>query len=403
MNVPVILACFDEEDEDIQWCLMSNLDMGAYFLSSPIAISPTLPDWPYSVDDLGGQVDDSNCDVRSRYPGWRVDNFLYRHYSSNSNASASVGGSTVAAATTSITKDSYYDVSFELTNAVMNATVGCYARLNETAWPNPDHDPLWADCVMSSSPGPSGTGSTSTIPGSATIAGAQSAVVRTQVLVDREYGLLGINQTWRCLDGSSLPAGTLYSGVGYLAPVQLQCGSPLRSTLYAATAGDGGGVGAGAGTAASSGAAVARVAIGTASEFNCTLPASPPPPPLSGWANPAPAFPHTAYANSCTVNSVNIKTLLLTEYSLVDDTQKAATTPTSSVIASLAFRNPGSGDEFRMAEVAFLADGNWHACNFGGAPYPWQLTGCQYMLDRAGRKLGFQLAWYCDDRDPLHP
>lgn len=392
VDVPVILACAKEPEEAIEWCLMSNLFIKADFLSSPIAINPTTPKWPYSVDDLGGQVDDSNCDVRSRYPGWRIDNFRYRHVSTSSSGSSGIGN------LSHIKGDSQYDVTFNVTNAVMNATTSCYARVNETAWPNPDHAPLWADCVTPGAAGtvggiPPGT-SAATVAGSASL-DAAAAIVRTQVLVDREYGLVGINQTWRCLDGSGgvaenadnaaggvLAAGDvasgpasdkLYGGVGYIAPVDLLCGTATSNTDTTTSL--------------------------TTKEFNCTLPQNASTGVISGWAIPAPPLPHTSYMKSCTVNSVAATALQLTEYNYVSAQDQTE----GSVLASIAVRNPGSGDEFHMVDVPLRVDGQWHDCVFGSQPYPWQLVTCRYMLDNGSRGVGFQLAWFCDDRDPLHP
>lgn len=106
-------------------------------------------------------------------------------------------------------------------------------------------------------------------------------------------------------------------------------------------------------------------------------------------------MPHTSYSRSCTIGSfINVTSLSLKEYQLE--------TTDSSTVGTFAIANPGSGDTYRLSKLAVVDDGAWHECVAGVGNLPWQLVGCQYLVDRKARRIGFRVKWYCDDRDPSH-
>jgi len=114
---------------------------------------------------------------------------------------------------------------------------------------------------------------------------------------------------------------------------------------------------------------------------------------FTGYSNLdyVPKLPHTYYARSCMINSINVTSLTIRGYE-IDEAAKTA---------NLRVFNPGPGDEYRIPLVDVKKDGAWHTCNAGTDSLPWQLVSCQYRLSEAG-EAGLKLQWYCDDRNPDH-
>lgn len=111
-------------------------------------------------------------------------------------------------------------------------------------------------------------------------------------------------------------------------------------------------------------------------------------------------MPHTRYSPSCTIESfANLTSFALKEYQIED--------ASSSLVGTFSLANPATGDTYRLEKISVVDDGAWHDCvasvSAGTPQLPWQLSGCRYSLDRKARKIGFQVGWFCDDRDPSHP
>lgn len=121
---------------------------------------------------------------------------------------------------------------------------------------------------------------------------------------------------------------------------------------------------------------------------------------FTGYVDSAPVMPHTYYARSCTIGSM-MKTaaLGLQEYR-TESVSMPGDGNNTSTFGSFTLYNPGSGDIYELYRMPVTDDGGWHECSAGPRALPWQLVGCRYMLDRGSHSLGFQVQWYCDDRDP---
>lgn len=102
-------------------------------------------------------------------------------------------------------------------------------------------------------------------------------------------------------------------------------------------------------------------------------------------------MPHTSYTHSCIMNSINSTELILRDYVITNNGE-----------ASFTVYNPGPGDNYAMRNLTVEDDGLWHKCqgSADSSSLPWQLVACDYLLGRAGSKIGFRFQWYCDDRDP---
>ncbi len=136
---------------------------------------------------------------------------------------------------------------------------------------------------------------------------------------------------------------------------------------------------------------------GPTSDYNCSL--STTPLTFTGYLDSAPQTPHTYYTRSCTINSIsNTTALALREYQIESGAGQANSN--TSAVGTFSLYNPGSGDKYKLHRMPVVADGGWHECIAGPQALPWQLAGCRYSLDRGWHRIGFQVQWYCDDRDP---
>jgi len=165
-----------------------------------------------------------------------------------------------------------------------------------------------------------------------------------------------------------------FNGVAY-TNISLTCGNPLNLAIY----GNDGSI------------------VGATSDYNCSLATTP----LSftGYLDIPPQMPHTYYTRSCTITSMmNTTALALRAYTI----ESSGSGDAAALLGSFTLFNPGSGDSYKIYRMPVVSDGGWHECTAGPRALPWQLVGCRYMLDRAGLRLGFQVQWYCDDRDPTN-
>ena len=125
-------------------------------LSSPVKIAPQLPLLPYTPWEPPFR-----CVDRSVDPEWTVEHFSYRH------SSASAGNT------------GQYELSLNLTSISTNESVACTASADDKEEGGRQAAP-WIKCTPSK---------------------AGTLIDLTEVAFDREYGVLGVRQTWRCLDG----------------------------------------------------------------------------------------------------------------------------------------------------------------------------------------------------------
>ncbi|KAK3371055.1 hypothetical protein B0T24DRAFT_680181 [Lasiosphaeria ovina] len=278
------------------------------------------------------------CVDRSEDPEWEIENLVYQHHSAQTAANAT---------------RTWYDLTLNLTNISNDEGFYCHLAADESAEATAAGITPWVKCTASNA------------------TAAPVNISSTEILLDRVYGLVGVRQTWNCSDGIEGLEADQYTGTGYLT-ADLQCGNAVNQTT---TSKDG---------------------PTTTSTYNCTLPTSPTR--FSGYSPDAPTMPHTPYTRSCTIGSiVNSTSLALREFQIDDYTPGSST-------ASFALYNPGPGDTYRLRGVPLHDDGGWHDCSAAAASpqLPWQLAACRYLVDRKAHRVGFQVEWLCDDRDPGH-
>jgi hypothetical protein len=165
-----------------------------------------------------------------------------------------------------------------------------------------------------------------------------------------------------------------FTGIAY-TNISLDCGTPLNLAVYDSQGS----------------------VVGATSDYNCSL--STLPVTFTGYVDVAPSMPHTYYTRSCTINSFsNTTSMALRAYEI--ETAPQSDSNMTSVVGTFTLYNPGSGDTYKLRRMPVIDDGGWHECMVGPEALPWQLAGCKYMLDRQKHRLGLQVQWFCDDRDP---
>lgn len=157
---PVIQGCFTEEGPrgEEQLCIMGNSQVSGR-LSSPVSISPQLPIYPYTPFEPARR-----CVDRSYDPEWVIENFAYKHHSSQ------LAGKS----------ERFYDLSVALTSTSTGEKSTCDIRVDELH-ADPKRSTPWVKCSSPSGPDP--------------------LTSSTEVMLDPEYGILGVRQAWRCTDG----------------------------------------------------------------------------------------------------------------------------------------------------------------------------------------------------------
>jgi hypothetical protein len=129
----------------------------------------------------------------------------------------------------------------------------------------------------------------------------------------------------------------------------------------------------------------------TSGAYDCIMPRTDVAGYMIGW-EPL-SMPHTSYVHSCTLNSFNSTSLVLSSYE-IDTSDSAIKT------GSFKIFNPATLDSYELHDMKVQDDGVWHKCEV--AEMPWQLIACEYVLDRGTNYIGFRFEWFCDDRDPSH-
>lgn len=128
-------------------------------LTSPIAIHPEPPKLPQTAEYLYDR-----CDDRSLTPAWKVDNVMFTRA-----AKGGAGGAT--------------ELTFDVTNLSNQEKVKCTASSPERPVVNSKHISNWVTCAVT--------------PESAS---GETRIVSMQAMVDPEYNLFGIRQSWKCND-----------------------------------------------------------------------------------------------------------------------------------------------------------------------------------------------------------
>jgi len=333
--LPVELGCYDETADSrgrTRICLLADINFQAG-LVSPIDIYPLVPQEPFTP-----YFWPDTCVERSENPGWRIDDLSFT-YTSRDVTSTPIFGILL----------------LNLTNNSNGDRLRCFSMIDDLELDR-NHADRWIDCGVEPFPSES------------------KRILSTQVMFNREYNVLAVNQTWKCdeecvcsvshrgvaLADSQHRAVETHTGVGFLV-------SPLNCT-----------------TATSSSGPV----IGS---YECSLAVQN----FTGYdVRDVPPLPHTHYARSCTINSLNTSQLTLRQY---DIKSVGAGGPTHG---SITLFNPGPGDEYKLRGVPIQGDGEWRECVADIDPLPWQLVSCEYLLNLATGAIGFKIQWYCDDRNP---
>ncbi|KAK1751002.1 hypothetical protein QBC47DRAFT_392060 [Echria macrotheca] len=342
---PLVQGCIDNDQGkrgEETLCIMGNSQVSAA-LTSPVAITPQLPILPYTPSETYRR-----CPDRSTDPEWIIDKFAFQHHLSR---------------VYNATKESF-DLFLNLTSISSNETVPCSIAVDQRTGAAAKGTSLWVKCRETPRNG--------------------SRISETEVMLDPEYGILGVRQAWNCTDRIEGIDPDKYSGTGFLV-TSLQCGSPMNVTLRDSQ----------------------NREIGIKTDYNCTLPPSPSGDPIrfSGYSPEAPTMPHTLYSRSCTIGSLlNATSIDLRDYRIQSTTFTPGYNKTGVlVLGTFNLTNPGSGDTYQLEQIPISPDGLWHECVPGAERgLPWQLVDCQYLLDRKAGRIGFKLQWYCDDRDPNH-
>lgn len=154
---PYSLGC-EEEQLEKGWttvCFLANVGLEARLLT-PVAVQPYLPYPPYGLfmNDLY-----DNCKEKSPYPAWTVDHLEYSPISSGDETSTK------------------YTLRFGLQNRSNNDTQACVVTVDDMELEKTGKD-TWADC--------------------GSITDSAINTVFTNVMFNRHYNLLAVNQTWRC-------------------------------------------------------------------------------------------------------------------------------------------------------------------------------------------------------------
>lgn len=151
-EVPTIQGCWDDEGSRglERQCVMGNSQVSGS-LSSPVKIAPQLPLLPYTPAQPPFR-----CVDRSVDPEWTIEHFSSQH------------------------SPGRYEVALNLTSVSTQETVTCTASADESKEAGVRRAAPWLKCTPSK---------------------AGTLVDLTEVSLDREYGVLGVRQTWRCLDG----------------------------------------------------------------------------------------------------------------------------------------------------------------------------------------------------------
>ena len=153
--MPVYLGCEEQEEKEkgnYAICFMANVNIEPS-LVAPVKMDIITPSWPYEL-----HFSADTCGERSEIPAWTIADLQYDH------TSQALGGG----------------LSFKMYNLANYETLACSVRVDETSLDRSHKEP-WADCSSTS-----GSGN----------------FLSTKVLFNRNYNMLGINQTWLCGDNS---------------------------------------------------------------------------------------------------------------------------------------------------------------------------------------------------------
>lgn len=155
---PLIQGCLDDWQAprgEETLCIMGNSQVWGS-LTNPVQIQPQLPIRPYTPSELP-----ERCVDRSWDPQWRVDQFVYRNYSSSSSGNSS---------------EETQELTFELTNISNEKKSQC--RITSVGnFTNADGSTPWVPCQTS------------------------DPDEKFSVMLAVQSSIMGIRQEWNCLDG----------------------------------------------------------------------------------------------------------------------------------------------------------------------------------------------------------
>ena len=146
-------------------CIMGNSQVSAG-LSTPVAIYPQLPLFPYTPRERA-----QRCVDRSYDPEWQLnDLFYHRHSVPMDNHTGLV-----------------YDLALDLINISTGQEMNCSVTVDLSKNIANNGSAPWVRCMGFTTGGPDST----------------SNVTSIEVTLDIGYGVLGLRQAWECSDGIS--------------------------------------------------------------------------------------------------------------------------------------------------------------------------------------------------------
>ena len=94
-----------------------------------------------------------------------------------------------------------------------------------------------------------------------------------------------------------------------------------------------------------------------------------------------------AASPDCAKNSANVTSVTLKDWDIWH-----SVSATAHLKSSFTISNPGPGEEYKLRNMPFIEDGDWHVCS----PSDQLLSECQYRIDTEIGGIGFKLQWRCD-------
>lgn len=103
----------------------------------------------------------------------------------------------------------------------------------------------------------------------------------------------------------------------------------------------------------------------------------------------SPALAPAARPADCAAKSATVVSMTMRNWDIWH-----AMSSTAHLKASFTITNPASGDEYRLRNMIFNEDGEWHVCS--PLDQGKLLAACEYMMDMSDAKVYFKLSWRCD-------
>jgi hypothetical protein len=100
----------------------------------------------------------------------------------------------------------------------------------------------------------------------------------------------------------------------------------------------------------------------------------------------------------CTADSLAVKSMTLKTWNIWH-----AMSASAHLLSTFTIFNPAVNTEYKIKNMPFVEDGDWHKCDVPADIVPKQLAACQYQLDTSNGGVNFQLQWICKDGDSGRP